>query len=131
LFLRIRHKQEKPGNAKDTKLTIHGQNATLILNRSGDRVDVLPEQDFADPIGEEHFPDLGAEDVRAHQKNWFDCIRSGNEPNAPIDLAIRAQTVLALAETSERLKVTCLFDEKTRSITDYAGKAVAPLSYGT
>lgn len=32
---------------------------------------------------------------------------------------------------AERLKMTCLFDEKTRKITDGNGKEVAPITYGT
>ena len=57
-----------------------------------------------------------------HEKNWFDCIRSGKQPNGNIDLAIRVQTVISLAEMSDRLKMTCLFDEKTRKITDGCGQ---------
>ena len=66
-----------------------------------------------------------------HEKNWFDCIRSGKTPNANIDLAIRVQTVISLAEMSDRLKMACLFDEKTRKITDGAGKEVPVLTYGS
>jgi hypothetical protein len=44
------------------------------------------------------------EDIRAHEKNWFECIRSGKTPNADIELAIRVQTVISLAEMSDRLK---------------------------
>jgi len=32
---------------------------------------------------------------------------------------------------SERLKVTCLFDEKTRKITTDGGRELQPLTYGT
>ena len=56
-----------------------------------------------------------------HEKNWFDCIRSGKQPNANIDLAIRVQTVISLAEMSDRLKIACLFDEKTRKVTTDGG----------
>jgi hypothetical protein len=56
---------------------------------------------------------------------------SGRQPNANIDLAIRAQTVLSLAEMSDRLKLACLFEEKTRRITDGAGAEIAPITYGT
>jgi hypothetical protein len=31
---------------------------------------------------------------------------------------------------SDRLKVTCLFDEETRKVTDGTGKEIMPLSYG-
>jgi hypothetical protein len=71
------------------------------------------------------------EDIRVHEKNWFDCIRNGKEPNANIDLAIRVQTVLSLAEMSDRLKTTFLFDEKNRKITEASGKEQQPITYGT
>ncbi len=71
------------------------------------------------------------EDLRVHEKNWFDCIRSGQQTNANIELAIRVQTVISLAEMSDRLNTTCLFDEKTRKITNGDGKEITPISYGT
>ncbi len=51
------------------------------------------------------------------KKNWFECIRTNKQPNAGIDLAVRAQTVISLAEMSNRLNMMCLFDETTRKIT--------------
>jgi hypothetical protein len=71
------------------------------------------------------------EDFAVHEKNWFDSIRSNKQPNANIDLAIRVQTVISLAEMADRLKMTCLFDDKTRKITDGSGKEIAPITYGT
>jgi hypothetical protein len=49
-------------------------------------------------------------------------IRANKQPNCGIDLAIRVQTVVSLAEMSDRLKVACLFDEKTRKVTTGDGK---------
>ena len=66
-----------------------------------------------------------------HERNWFESIRTGKEPNANIDLAVKVQTVISLAEMSERLNIMCLFDEKSRKITTGDGKAVKPLTYGT
>jgi len=63
------------------------------------------------------------------EKNWFDCIREGKTPLASIDLAIRAHTVLCMAEMAERLSMTLLFDEKTRSVRSGDGRVVKPLSY--
>jgi hypothetical protein len=41
------------------------------------------------------------------------------------------QTVISLAEMSERLKTACMFDEKTRKVTDGTGKEIKPLTYGS
>jgi hypothetical protein len=41
------------------------------------------------------------------------------------------QTVISLAEMSERLGVACLFDAKTRKITTGDAREIKPISYGT
>ncbi len=91
----------------------------------------MPEKEFAEEIDPETFTGLQAEDIRVHEKNWFDCIRSGKQPNANIDLAIRVQTIISLAEMSDRLKIACVFDEKTRKVTTDGNTAVTPITYGT
>ncbi len=93
---------------------------------------MIPEKDWSEEIDPQSFTGLAHEDPRPHEKNWFDCIRSGKAPNASIDLAVRAQTVISLAEMSQRLNMTCLFDEKTRKIsTGPDGKEVKAITYGT
>jgi predicted dehydrogenase len=118
-------------NAKSPGFVIYGHKATMNIGSSGERVELVPEKDFAEEIDPETFAGLQAEDIRVHEKNWFDSIRANKLPNANIDLAIRVQTVISLAEMSDRLKMTCLFDEKTRRITDDSGKELKPITYGT
>lgn len=127
-------------NAKSPGFVIYGHQATLEIGDSGDKLQVIPEREFADEfegltenerkdIGIDPIKGLQHEDIRVHEKNWFDCIRSGKAPNANIDLAIRVQTVISLSEMAERYKITCLFDEKTRKVTTADGKEVKPLTY--
>jgi len=118
-------------NAKSPGFAIYGHKATMNIGSSGERIELVPEREFADEVEGETLTGLQPEDIRVHEKNWFDCIRSGKMPNANIELAIRVQTVISLAEMSDRLKITCLFDEKTRKITDASGKEIAPITYGT
>ena len=118
-------------NAKSPGFSIYTHKATLNIGSSGERVEVVPEKEFADDIDPETTTGLQPEDLRVHEKNWFDCIRNGQQPNANIDLAIRVQTVISLAEMSDRLKTTCLFDEKTRKISDASGKEIPAITYGT
>ena len=119
-------------NAKSPGFVIYGHKATLQIGNLGEKIELIPEKDFVDEIDALSLTGLlPAEDIRMHEKNWFDCIRSGKQPNAGIDLAIRVQTVISLAEMSERLNMTCLFDEKTRKITDGHGKEVKAITYGT
>jgi predicted dehydrogenase len=118
-------------NGMTPGLSIFGHKANLNIDATGGKVDLMPQREFGDEIDPENFKDMAPEDIRTHEKNWFDCIRNGKAPNADIELAIRVQTVISLAETSDRLKTSCMFDEKTRKITDGSGKEIAPITYGT
>ena len=119
--------------ARSPGFVIYGHHASLEIGSSGERVEVKPEKDFSDDVDLQTFDGLKPnEDIGAHEANWFDCIRSNKQPNAGIDLAIRAQTVISLAEMSNRLNMMCLFDEKTRKITTTAdAREVPAITYGT
>ena len=109
---------------------IRGHMATLVIG--GNTVKLDPETAFSDDIDPATYSDLKpTETIEGHEKNWFDCIRTNGVPNANADLAVRVQTVLSLAEMSNRLNMVCLFDEKTRAITDGGGKPVPAITYGT
>ncbi len=118
-------------NARSPGFIMYAHKASLEVGTSGESVNIIPEREFADDIDPEKFTALQPEDLRVHEKNWFDCIRSGKEPNANIDLAIKVQTVISLAEMSDRMSMMCRFDEKTRKITDGAGKEIPAITYGT
>jgi predicted dehydrogenase len=109
---------------------IRGHHARVEFG--GDRVDLKPERPFSEEVDPETFENLRpGEDIRHHEKNWLDCIRSGKEPNAGIDLAAKVQTVISLAELSNRLSVACLFDEKSRKVTTQEGREIKPFTYET
>jgi predicted dehydrogenase len=108
---------------------LRGRKATLYFS-SGNRLELKPERPFAEEIDPEEFSDAGRRgDLARHEKNFFDSIRSGTTPNGSIDLAIKAHTILCLAEQSERTSLMLLFDEKTRTIKTGDGRTVRPLNY--
>ena len=111
---------------------IRGHHGSLEMGGlSSTRIKLVPERKFADEIDEEVFDSLlPGEAIRHHEKNWLDCIRTRKEPNAGIDLAVKVQTVISLAEMSDRLNIMCLFDEKTRTVTTGDGQKVEELDYG-
>ncbi len=111
---------------------IYGHKASLDISSTGDRLQLTPEKTFSADIDMQTFDGLHpAEDMGAHEKNWFDSIRANRQPNAGIDLAIRAQTVISLAEMSNRENMICRFDEKTRKVKTSDGREIAPITYGT
>jgi predicted dehydrogenase len=111
--------------------TLYGHKATIEIAASGEKLALAPQREFGDEIDPETITNLQPEEIRMHEKNWFECIRSGKQPNAPIDLAIRVQTIISLAEMSDRLKIACVFDEKTRKVTTDGNTPVTPITYGT
>ena len=116
-------------NASTPTLVLYGHRATVNLSPIGDHFEIIPQNEFLSEVNQEEFSALLPQDIREHERNWFECIRSGKPPNADIELGIRAQTVLSLAELSNRRKITCLFNETTRKIMDGTGKEIAPLTY--
>jgi predicted dehydrogenase len=119
-------------NARSPGFTIYGHKASLEIGTLGERIQLIPEKPYSDDIDLQSFDGLSpTESVPEHEKNWFDCIRNNKQPNANIDLAIRAQVVISLAEMSNRLNMMCLWDEKERKIKGPDGKEMAAITYGT
>jgi len=119
-------------SATSPGFVIYGQQASLNLGDAGNRLSLVPERPFADEIDPITMDGLEPhEDVGVHEKNWFDSIRANKKPNADIELAIRAQTVISLAEMSQRLNISCQFDEKARKIIDGSGEPIPAITYGT
>lgn len=120
-------------NEFGTQEVIRGHKANLFMG--GNRVELKPEKQFAEDVEAENSQSFPGEAVPPHHKNWFDSIRANKEPNAGIELAIRVQTVISLAEMSQRMNIMCNYDEKTRKITVGDGKQIQvqeikPLTYG-
>ncbi|HJO09148.1 MAG TPA: Gfo/Idh/MocA family oxidoreductase, partial [Verrucomicrobiota bacterium] len=85
---------------------LRGHHGTLCFG--DDKVDLKPETAFGDETAPESFSDLkpsGADFVAEHA-DWFDVIRNGGETKGNIDLSMRAQVVISLAEMSERMSLT-------------------------
>jgi hypothetical protein len=122
-------------NARSPGFALYGHHATLEVGSSGERIELKPEREFADEVEPATLDGLKpTEDIGAHHANWFDCIRTNKQPNCGIELAVRVQTVISLAEMSQRLGIACLFDEKTRKVSTGLGKdklEVKPITYGT
>jgi predicted dehydrogenase len=118
-------------NGQGIEDVVRGNKAVLKTTVGANKVELLPERPYADEIDPQVFDKLlPGENIGVHEKNWFDSIRANKEPNAGIELAIRVQTVIAMAEISERLGIAAFFDEKTRKVTDINGKEYK-ITYGT
>ena len=125
----VMHVTSSTVNETGTQELIRGHHANLQMG--GNRVELRPERPFTEEVDPEVSEQFPGESVAAHHVDFFDAIRTGRQPNAGIDLAIRVQTVISLAEMSDRLNAMCLFDEKTRKVTTLDGREVPALTYGS
>jgi predicted dehydrogenase len=88
---------------------IRGQKANLLLG--GTRVQIQPERPFVDEIeARDETPSDSGETHAKHQKNFIDALRNNVAPNCDIELAVRVQTVLSMAELSYRSGKMLRFD---------------------
>ena len=130
----VMHITSSTVNETGTQEMIRGHKATLTMQ--GNKVVLTPERSFAEEVEAAEFKDMDGkpfigEPIGIHEKNWFDSIRANKQGNAGIDLAVKVQTVISLAEMSDRTSTMCLFDEKTRKVTDGSGRDLTIPTYGT
>ncbi|HET6456971.1 MAG TPA: Gfo/Idh/MocA family oxidoreductase [Armatimonadota bacterium] len=96
-------------NERGVEDMIRGQKANLYFG--GGKVRIEPERPFADEIEAKDEPYEGPGESQVdHHKNMFDCIRNNKAPNCNIDLAVRVQAMVSMAEKSYRESKMMLFD---------------------
>ncbi len=78
----------------------------------GDGLTIKPERPYVDEIEAYSEPRKGAgESHTEHHKNMFYSIRNNKQPNCNIELGVRVQTIICMAEKSRRENKVMLFDE--------------------
>ncbi len=92
---------------------VRGHQATLYL--AGKDPEIKPERPFAEEVEASTLTIEKSGDDGPHQKNFIDCIRDGKLPNCNMELAMRTQTVISLAEISELSGKAVHFDPKKRT----------------
>lgn len=107
-----------------------GHEATMYMGSNV--LELRPERPFADLIDRQMFDDLQpGPSVPHHMANFYDAVRTDVEPNANIDIAVKTQTIISLAEMSERLGEMMHFDAETRTVSAGSGRKIEPITYGT
>lgn len=109
---------------------IRGHEATLYFG--GNTVELRPERPFADLVDQELHENIEPSvSIPAHIDNFFTAIRDDKQPNGNIDVAIRCQTIISMAEMSDRLGEMLFFDEATRTLSTGSGRKIDAITYGT
>ena len=117
-------------NEQGLPQVIRGQEGTLYF--SGSNLELRPERPFADLVDPEVHEDIKpGVNVPAHIDDFFSAIRDDRPANGNIDVALKCQVIISMAEMSERMGMMLHFDEETRKLTDGSGNEVEPITYGT
>ena len=117
-------------NEQGLEQVIRGHEGTLYFG--GNTVELRPERPFADLVDQQMEDNIEpGVSVPAHVENWLTSIRENKQPNGNIDLAIKAQTIICMAEMSNRLGEMLYFDEETRKMTTGGGREIESITYGT
>lgn len=94
---------------------IRGNKACMFFG--GGKVQIQPQGAWADEVEQADLPVVGpGESQVEHHKNLISCIRNGGIPNCNIDLALRVQTIVSMAEMSYRQNTMALFDTQKQKL---------------
>ncbi|MFN7948146.1 MAG: Gfo/Idh/MocA family oxidoreductase [Blastocatellia bacterium] len=100
-------------NERGIEDIIRGQKGNLLFG--GGKVQVQPERPYVEELEakDETPPDSGETHAK-HQKNYIDALRTNTAPSCDIELAIRVQTIVSMAEESYRKGRMVHFDPVKR-----------------
>lgn len=100
-------------NERGIEDMIRGQKGNLLFG--GGKVQIVPERPFVDEVeAKDETPPNAGETHQKHQKNFIDALRANKAPNCDIELAVRVQAVVSMAEESYRKSRMMHFDANKR-----------------
>ncbi len=117
-------------NEQGVSQVIRGSEATLYFG--GGSVELRPERPFADLVDQEIYENLEpGVSGPAHVDNLFKAIRTDGTTNGNIDVAIIAQSIISMAEASDRFGEAIFLHPEDRTFRTGRGFNVPMPTYGT
>lgn len=103
-------------NERGVDDVIRGSKANLLAG--GTKLLLQPERPYTDEIeaSDESMPDSGESPVK-HMRNFIQSMRANTQPNCGIELGMRVQTIVSMAQTAYRQKRQVGFDEARKRLT--------------
>lgn len=105
-------------NALGLDDVIRGQEANLLLG--GNKIQIAKESAFLkeEEAGTEDVPVVGPDGVHGdHHRNLINALRTNTAPSCPIELGVRAQAIVSMAEKSYRESKMMKFDPTMNTMT--------------
>jgi len=123
--------QSSQNNAYGPQAMIRGRKATMLLGddwegREFSYIRIVPEQPFAEEFKKKFGQDetrvegAGNEGDMKHVDDFFECIRSRQQPNCNADIALKVMTHIGLAVRSYREGKVFFFDPKEMKVLTQA-----------
>lgn len=117
-------------NEQGLPQVIRGHEATLYFGEGS--VELRPERPFVDLVDPELYENLEPGPyIPAHVDDLFNAIRTDGNPNGNIDVAIIAQSIISMAEASDRLGEAVFLNAEDRSFHTGGGTVLPMPTYGT
>ena len=117
-------------NEQGLNQVIRGHEGTLYF--SGSSVELRPERPFADLVDQEMTENITpGVSIPVHIDDFFSAIRDDRETNGNIEVAVRCQVIISMAEQSERTGEMLYFDEESRTLSTGSGTKIDAITYGT
>jgi hypothetical protein len=96
-------------NERGVEDVIRGNKANLLFG--GGKVQLQPERPYAEEIeASDETPPNSGESHPKHHRNFIEAMRNNTPPSCNIELAIRVQTIVSMAEMSVRKQKLMRFD---------------------
>ena len=103
-------------NERGVEDVIRAQKANLLCG--GTKIEIVPERPFAEEIeGKDETPPDSGENHAKHLKNFIDSVHNNVPPNCDIELGVRVQTIVSMAEASYRKGKSMQFDQAKMKMT--------------
>jgi hypothetical protein len=103
-------------NERGIEDVIRGQKANLVAG--GNRLMVQPERPYVEEVeATDETPEDAGETHVKHMHNFIVSMRDNVQPNCGIELAIRGQAIVSMAEMAYRKKKLVTFDEVAKKMS--------------
>lgn len=104
-------------NLADNKITSNGGLEQSFASAMGMKANLLTPRDLPNQIQAVTAANTGADALTSgHMRNWMECLRSRQQPNAPVEAGYQHSIATIMANAAARTGLRVTFDPKTQEV---------------